>query len=74
MTKRQAEIILAYAKGNMNTKSASEKVFMCRQNVRYHLRAIRKQMGRDPCNFFDLCYLVGIAVQKLGPDENQDRP
>lgn len=66
MTKQQAEIILAYAESNMNAVAAGRKIYMSEANVSYHLTKIRKQTGRNPKRFYDLCYLVGIAAQRLG--------
>lgn len=66
MTRDQARIILAFAASNMKPKEAGEILYMCSSNVQYHLRQIKEQMGWDPRNFYDLCYLVGIAVQRLG--------
>lgn len=66
MTKFQAEIIMAYAENDMKPKATGKKLFMSGGAVCYHLDKIRKQMGWDPRKFFDLCYLVGIAAQRLG--------
>ena len=66
MTEKQAEIILAYADCNMNAVAAGRMIYMSEANVSYHLTKIRKQTGRNPKRFFDLCYLVGIAAQRLG--------
>lgn len=66
MTEKQAEIILAYAECNMNAVAAGRMIYMSEANVFYHLTKIRKQTGRNPKRFFDLCYLVGIAAQRLG--------
>ena len=66
MTKFQAEIIMAYAESNMKPKAAGKKLYMSGEAVCYHLAKIQKQMGFNPRKFFDLCYLVGIAAQRLG--------
>ena len=66
MTKEQAKIILAYAENDMKIKPTSEKIYMCEANVHYHLNKIKKQMGWNPRKFYDLCYLVGIAAQRMG--------
>lgn len=66
MTKQQAEIILAYAECNMNAVAAGRKIYMSEANVSYHLSQIRKQTGKNPKRFYDLCCLIGIAAQRLG--------
>lgn len=66
MTKQQAEIIMAYAESDMNAMATGKKLFMHEATVSYHLKRIQEQMGRNPRKFFDLCYLVGIAAQRLG--------
>lgn len=66
MTNEQAKIIIAFAESDMLIKAASKKLFMSDANVSYHLKKIKQQMGFNPRKFFDLCYLVGIAAQRLG--------
>lgn len=66
MTKEQAKIIIAFAENDMQIKAASKKLFMSDANVSYHLTKIQKQMGWNPRKFFDLCFLVGVAAQRLG--------
>ena len=66
MTKEQAKIIMAYARNNMDAKAAGDELYMCDATVHYRLKKIRDQLGWNPKNFFDLCYLVGIAAQRLG--------
>ena len=68
MTKEQAKIILAYAENDMKIKPTSEKIYMCEANVHYHLKKIREQMGWNPRKFYDLCYLVGVAMQRISGD------
>lgn len=66
MTKKQAEIIMAYAKGDMRIKDAGNLVHMHPTTISYHLGMIKEETGRDPKNFFDLCYLVSIAAGLTG--------
>ena len=66
MTKEQAKIIMAFAGNDMQVKAAARELFMSDGNLAYHLRKIKKQMGFDPRKFFDLCFLVGVAQQRLG--------
>ena len=71
MTKLQAEIIMAYAENDMKPKAAGKKLFMSGEAVQYHLTKIQKQLGWNPRKFFDLCYLVGVAAQRLGGTINE---
>lgn len=66
MTKEQAEMIMAFAENNMKQEPAAKQLYMTSENLRYHLKKIRREMGWNPRNFFDLCYLVGVAAQRLG--------
>lgn len=66
MTRQQAELILAFAENDMRIEPTGKKLYMSGANVAYHLTKIRKQMGWNPRNFYDLCYLVGIALQRMG--------
>lgn len=66
MTKEQARIIIAFAKNDMKAEAAGKELFMTGENVHYHLNRIREQMGWNPKKFFELCYLVGVAAQRLG--------
>lgn len=66
MTKEQAKIILAFANNGMRVRHAARQVFMDDGTVQYHLRKVKAATGRDPKNFYDLCYLVGIAAQMGG--------
>lgn len=66
MIKEQAKIIIAYAKNDMDAKATSKELFMSDMTVHYRLKQIHEQMGWNPKKFFDLCYLVGIAAQRLG--------
>ena len=65
MTYKQAKIILAFAENNMRTKDTAEHLYFAEGTVHYHLRNIATETGRDPKKFYDLCYLVGVAVQVL---------
>ena len=66
MTKEQAEIIMAFAKNDMQLQAAAKELYMTGATVAYHLTKIRKQMGWNPRKFFDLCFLVGVAAQRIG--------
>ena len=66
MNREQAEIIMAFAQNDMQIKATSKQLYMSDATVAYHLSKIQRQMGWNPRKFFDLCYLVGVAGQRLG--------
>lgn len=65
MTPFQAKLILAYAQNNMRVKNTGEQLYMSSASILYNLEKIQKQMGWNPRKFYDLCYLVGIAAQRV---------
>lgn len=66
MTLHQAKIILAYAENDMKLKPTAQQLYLAEGSVAYHLEKIQKQMGWNPRKFYDLCYLVGVALQRTG--------
>lgn len=66
MTKEQAEVIMTYARNGMDARAASKELYLTDGSVHYHIRKIREVTGKDPKDFFDLCFLVGMAQQVLG--------
>ena len=66
MNKEQAKIILAFAENDMKISATAKQLYRSGDNVGYHLDKIREQMGWNPRKFYDLCYLVGVAAQRLG--------
>ena len=65
MTKFQAELILAYAENDMSVKDTGKQLYMSSASICYNLDKIQKEMGWNPRKFYDLCYLVGIAAQRM---------
>lgn len=66
MTKKQAEIILAFAENDMKVGKTGKQLYMSDASVIYNLNKIRRQIKWNPRKFYDLCYLVGIAAQRMG--------
>ena len=66
MTEKQAEIVMAFARNNMNMREAGRAMFMHPTSVLYNLNRVYEKTGKNPRSFFDLCYLVGIAAQMGG--------
>ena len=61
MNEKQARLIIALADNNMNVVATANQLFFHRNTVSYQLSKLRKQTGKDPTNFYDLCELVPIA-------------
>lgn len=68
LTKRQCDIISAYAFGNMCAADAA-KLLKCHvSTIKFHLDVICEKTGLDPRDFFNLQELFVIA----GGEENAD--
>ena len=65
MTERMAEIIVALADNDLNVSAVADNLYMDRNTVYYHIDKIRKQLGKDPTKFYDLCKLFPIARDLL---------
>ena len=63
MTEKQAEIVMAFARSDMNMREAGRSLFLHPTSVLYNLNRVYEKTGKNPRNFFDLCYLVSIAAQ-----------
>lgn len=59
----EKQIVLAFAKSNMNLSKAARKTYMSRHGVEYRLNNVRKKTGLNPMEFYDLAYLVN-AIDK----------
>ena len=70
MTRTQAEAILAFAESGMSVSVAAKKLYRSYSGLQSILKKIRKDMGWNPWNFYDLCYLVGIAHQRVGTNKH----
>lgn len=66
MTKEQAEVIMTYARNGMDARATSKAMYVSDGTVHYYMRRILEATGKDPKDFFDLCFLVGMAQQVLG--------
>lgn len=61
MTELQAQVIIALADNNLNVSDTARQMFMHRNTVVYHIRAIHNKTGKNPLNFYDFCDLLRIA-------------
>lgn len=62
LSAQQALVVLAYAKHSMDARAVAKGMGVSDGAIHYHLRIIEEQTGRNPRNFYDLCWLVGIAA------------
>ena len=58
MTKKEKEILLAYAENNMNTVKAARSIYCHHNTICYHLTKIKEKYGLDPRKFYDLVELL----------------
>ena len=67
-----AEIIVAMADCNLNMTEAAAKIYSQRNTIWFHANFIKKQTGKDPRNFYDMCELLPMARAVLeGKHEHQ---
>ena len=59
------KIILALADCNMNVTEAGHKVFLARSSTVYHCKRVKKFIGLDPRNFYDLIKLVDMVKNNI---------
>lgn len=64
MTYTEREIILAFAKNNMNAMATARDTYYHANTIYKHLAKIKEKYGLDPCNFYDLVKIVYIANGK----------
>lgn len=73
MTYTEREIILAFAKNNMNARATARDLFYHTNTVYKRLVKIKEKYGLDPCNFYDLIKMVYIASgNKTGTNSTED--
>lgn len=60
MTPTRHAVILALADCNLSANAASQKLFIDRSTVDYHIERIKAITGKDPRKFWDLVDLLGI--------------
>lgn len=61
---RQKELILKLAECNMRVTETARATYQHRNNACYHIAQIKKKVGLDPLNFYDLCKLVEIVKEE----------
>ena len=61
LTDKQCEIINGLAFSSMNMAETARMIGCARNNVIWHVNAIKEKTGLDPLDFFDLQELYKIA-------------
>lgn len=59
----QKEIILAFAKANMQISATARNAYRHYNTIVYQIGVIKERTGLDPRNFFDLVKLVQLASE-----------
>jgi len=54
----EKQMIRTLADANMNVCEMARVMNLHRNTAAYHLKKIRKETGKDPCNFYDLIELL----------------
>lgn len=65
LTRQEGEVILAYAKNNMNAKAAGRELHLVDMTIYYHLEKILNATGLKPQRFYDLVELIPIAKKTI---------
>ena len=65
MTRLQAEVIIALAANGLRSKSAGKSIFKTKSAIKYHAETIKKQTGKNPYDFYDMCELLPIAKKVM---------
>ena len=65
MSEVEKEIVIAFAKCNMNLSETARMVHMHRNSVIYNFEKIFKKTGLKPQRFLDLVKLVKMALRKV---------
>lgn len=63
MNEVEKEIVIAFAKCNMNLSETARLVHMHRNSIVYQLEKIQKKTGLQPKRFFDLIKLVEMCEE-----------
>ncbi len=68
LTEQEKELILAYAKNDMNAKETEREHFMAIGGFRYHAKKIKEKTGLSPFRFYDLVELLKEAKGEVCDD------
>ena len=63
LTIADKKIILGYAKNDMVVSRTASDLCYHRNAIEYHLTRVKREIGLDPHNFYDLIKLVDIVKE-----------
>lgn len=66
ISRLNAEVILAFADGNMSATAGGKIMCMSPNTVDYHIRKVKELTGLDAKKFYDLARLVIMARKIVG--------
>ena len=61
MTLLDAEVIIRLAENGLVVSETARKMFVHRNTVVYHIQKIQENTGKNPLDFYDMCYLLPRA-------------
>lgn len=70
MSEIEANVVVMFAQSDMIITETAKKLHYSKRTIGYYLDKVKKTTGLNPRNFFDLCELYTIAVNRL--EENKD--
>lgn len=73
MNEIDREVVLSYARNNMNRSAAGRETFCSRTTADYHVKRVKKITGLDPREFLDLIKLVRIIIREEPVLDEKDR-
>lgn len=58
MSDKQKEIIISFAKNDMNISRTAKDLYYSNASIHYHFAQIKQRTGLDPRRFYDLLKLI----------------
>lgn len=65
MKRLEAEIIVKLAENHLDISPTGRAMYLHPNTIKYHIRKIQKQTGKNPRDFYDMCELLPIAKDLL---------
>lgn len=65
MKRLDAEIIVKLAENGLDIAPTARAMYLHANTLKYHIRKIQKETGKNPRDFYDMCYLLPRAKQLL---------
>lgn len=58
---KQKQLVLGLAECDMNTSETARKLYYTWHGIVYQIGKVKRKIGLNPRNFYDLCKLVEMA-------------